>query len=96
MKRGTRRAYRSNVAEQSSQIRNHSVHVLVFVDETMLLAVGDLADNIESEVLEPQGEVADFARCGVDLSGAFQEQLDDFVDEWLVLDECTHAKRGVD
>ena len=80
-------AYRSYIAEQPSQVRNHSINILMLIHETMLLGIGNLADDIEGKVLKPQSEVAHFPRR-INFTCSLKKKLDNFVDERFVLHEC--------
>ena len=89
-------AYWCNVGEQLCKIADHAINIFIPVHEAMALGVSNLSNDIESKVLQPLGEVTDFARPSVDPIGLGQEQIDDLVNEWLVLHKSTHRKGVVD
>lgn len=88
-------AYRSDVKEQASQVGHDTLDVLIILDETMPLAVGDFANDVKGVELEPAGEVAALGIFHVEVLSLLQEQLGRVVDEGLVLDQGRHGEGGV-
>ncbi len=94
--RGFPETYRCHIREELCKIANHSVDILVLINEAMAFGVCDLSNDIECEVLQPFGKVADFAWRCVKPVGLGQEQVDNLIHEWLVLHEGAHRKGIVD
>jgi hypothetical protein len=105
------RTHWRHVREKSSEISNHAIDIFVVLDETMPLAVSDIADHlfisacgtstiasttyIESKELQPLCKVADLVRVGEQLFSLIKEDFDTFRDAWLILDQLTHGKSVV-
>jgi hypothetical protein len=88
--------YRCNIEEQLAQIRNNTLNVFVLLNESMSLAVSDLANDIKGVELEPLCKVTDISLLSKEVLGLFQEQLSGVINKGFVLNQCTHREGRVD
>lgn len=88
--------YRRNIEEQLAQVRNNTLNIFILLNESMSLAISDLANNIKSVELKPLRKITDISPLGKELFGLFQEQLGGVVDKGLVLNQCAHGEGRVD
>ena len=89
-------AYRSHVGKQLGKVANHTINIFIVVDEAMALAVGDLSNDIKSQVLQPLREITDLARCCEEALGLSQEDIHNFVDKGFILDKGAHGESTID
>jgi hypothetical protein len=87
---------RSDIEEQFAEVGHDTVHILVVLDETMSLAVCDLANDIKSVKLQPLGKITALRVVHKQSLRLLQKQLGRVINKWLVLHKSGHGKGRVD
>lgn len=89
-------AYHGAVAQELGQEANDVVDVLVLLHVAQALAPRQLANDVESEELQPAVEVTHLSGRGEEDLRLVQEVVDGGINEGLVRDKGTHGKGTVD
>lgn len=87
------------VGEVVLDVLDHAVQVLVCIQESVWLAVCDVVDGVEGEIVGPAGQVDDALLVSLVREALFHpldEERDNLIDGGLVLGDGAHVEVGLD